>query len=1098
MRTLLACLIVTISAVALVVAASRAAVGQSRPAAAETSAGASMPATAPAAVRAGATSPATAASHDASVTAGLPDPTAAPSPKWIWGPAPARANEERFFRVTFDAGLPAKHTAENPSAAWLWAAADDEMTVYLNGKLVARSGGWSRAVVADVRALLAPGENVLAVRCRNDTGPGALAVKLEVRGTYREPFRLVTDGNWKTMSAAATGWRGKSFGASKLDPARVLGDYGMPPWGEIPMGTPSQATPVEHIALPPGFKAELIYSVPRSAQGSWVSMTPDPKGRLYVSDQGGPLFRVTPAPPGAGAEQTKVEPVDLDIGHAQGLLWAFDSLYVVVNATNVPRESGLYRLRDTDGDDKLDQVTTLKKFSNRTRTGAGHGEHGPHAVVLGPDQKLYVVAGNFTDRPADLAPTSPARHWAEDLLLARMTDGRGHDPTIYAPGAWVARTDADGKAWELLTVGMRNAYDIAFDPRGELFTFDSDMEWDIGTPWWRPIRVYHLVSGGEYGWRNGSAKWPAHYPDAVKPVLDMGVGSPTGVTFGTGAKFPEKYQRAFFVSDWAYGKIFAVHLRPDGAGYAAEAEPFLVGKPFDVTDVVINRDGAMYVTIGGRGTQSGLYRITYVGEEPTAPAPMPGDDPPAATQARALRRKLESFHGRRDAGAVDIAWPHLSSDDRAIRYAARVAIEAQEPAAWTERALKAESPREAINALVALCRVGNPALQPRVLAALAKIDLAKLPQDQLLEALRAYQLCFIRMGRPTDGSDRAVAARLDALYPHERAEVNRELAQLLVYLNSPGVIEKSLALLAKATTQEEQLFYAFNLRNVEGGWTLPQRQAYFRWLNRAQQNYTGGASYKLFLANVRADAVRTLSDREKAVLADVIKPPMELAHGSAAAGAPANVPARKFVRNWQMAELTPALGRLSAGRSYENGRAAYAAVSCVQCHRFNGEGGGSGPDITGVGNRFQPADLLEAIVLPSKVISDQYQATQIVTKKKQVVVGTVHEESDEQVVIRPSPLSTHTESIAKRDILERRPSKLSIMPQGLLDVLSEEEVLDLLAYLRSAGDPKDPAFRAGGAAPANQAGAAPAPAPAPAGAGATTSPSASAPPAAAP
>ncbi|MEA2711336.1 MAG: hypothetical protein QOF78_3937, partial [Phycisphaerales bacterium] len=727
-----------------------------------------------------------------------PNPAAAPSPQWIWGPADAKAGEVRYFRVTFDAKIPTTYMTENPSAAWLWAAGDDEMSVYLNGKEVVRSGGWSPAVVADVRSLLKTGKNVLAVKCRNDTGPAAIALKLEIRGTYREPFRLVTDASWKTWSDERSGWRGAKFDEKKLDGARVVGPYGMEPWGEIAVAVPSQATPVEHITLPPGFKAELIYSVPKSTHGSWVSMTPDPKGRLYVSDQSGPLYRVTP--PMAG-KPIQVEQVDLEIGSSQGMLWAFDSLYVVVNSTKEPRPSGLYRLRDTDGDDKLDQITELKKFGNRTKDGPGYGEHGPHAVLLGPDKKLYLVAGNFTELPPDVAPTSPAQHWAEDQLLERMTDGKGHDPTIYAPGGWIVRTDENGKTWEAFATGFRNAYDMAFSTEGELFTFDSDMEWDIGTPWWRPIRVDHVVSGAELGWRNGSGKWRDYYPDQVPPVLDLGMGSPTGVTFGTGAKFPAKYQRAFFASDWAYGKIHAVHLKPDGAGYKAESEPFLVGKPFDVTDVVINRDGAMYVTIGGRGTQSGLYRVTYTGSESTSPV-APIEDK-ASAEARTLRHKLESFHGHRNPAAVDAAWPHLSSDDRLIRYAARVAIESQDPATWTERALKAEKPLEATNAIVALCRVGNSSLQPRVLGALARLDLPKLSHEQLLEVLRAYQVCFIRMGWPSDpGAAPAVASRLDKLFPNDNADVNRELTQLLVYLKSPKVIEKSLALLEKQTSQE--------------------------------------------------------------------------------------------------------------------------------------------------------------------------------------------------------------------------------------------------------------------------------------------------------
>jgi putative heme-binding domain-containing protein len=163
-----------------------------------------------------------------------------------------------------------------------------------------------------------------------------------------------------------------------------------------------------------------------------------------------------------------------------------------------------------------------------------------------------------------------------------------------------------------------------------------------------------------------------------------------------------------------------------------------------------------------------------------------------------------------------------------------------------------------------------------------------------------------------------------------------------------------------------------------------------------------------------------------------------------------------------MQDLVPKLNRLKSGRSFENGKSAFAAVSCIKCHRFNGAGGASGPDITGAGNRFQPADLLESIVLPSKIISDQYQATEIITKNKHVAVGSVQSENEQQVVIRSSPLSSETETVAKGEIAIRRPSKLSIMPQGLIDVLSEDDVLDLLAYIRSAGNPKDPSFHTAG------------------------------------
>jgi hypothetical protein len=104
-----------------------------------------------------------------------------------------------------------------------------------------------------------------------------------------------------------------------------------------------------------------------------------------------------------------------------------------------------------------------------------------------------------------------------------------------------------------------------------------------------------------------TGKWPAYYPDSLGSVVDIGPGCPTGIMFGTGAKFPQKYQKSLFISDWSYGVIYAVHMTADGSSYKGEAERFIFGAPLPVTDIVINPiDQAMYFTIGGRKTQSGI------------------------------------------------------------------------------------------------------------------------------------------------------------------------------------------------------------------------------------------------------------------------------------------------------------------------------------------------------------------------------------------------------------------------------------------------------------------------------------------------------------
>ena len=131
-----------------------------------------------------------------------------------------------------------------------------------------------------------------------------------------------------------------------------------------------------------------------------------------------------------------------------------------------------------------------------------------------------------------------------------------------APGGFICRVSPDGKKWDLVAIGFRNPFDLAFHRDGELFTYDSDMEWDIGAPWYRPTCALHVTGGAEFGYRNGAGKWPAYTIDSLPPVVNVGPGSPTGVAFGYGAKFPIKYQEALFLCDWSYGRLYALHLKP--------------------------------------------------------------------------------------------------------------------------------------------------------------------------------------------------------------------------------------------------------------------------------------------------------------------------------------------------------------------------------------------------------------------------------------------------------------------------------------------------------------------------------------------------------
>jgi putative heme-binding domain-containing protein len=147
-------------------------------------------------------------------------------------------------------------------------------------------------------------------------------------------------------------------------------------------------------------------------------------------------------------------------------------------------------------------------------------------------------------------------------------------------------------------------------------------------------------------------------------------------------------------------------------------------------------------------------------------------------------------------------------------------------------------------------------------------------------------------------------------------------------------------------------------------------------------------------------------------------------------------------------------------RDFDRGRALFAETKCFSCHRFNNEGGGLGPDLSGVAGRFSVRDLLESIVQPSKVVSDQYEAVTIATLDGRVVTGRIVNLNGETLMINPDMLDPNNMiGIKREDIDEMKASPVSMMPEGLLNTLKQDEILDLVAYLLSRGDRDNGMFR---------------------------------------
>ncbi|MGB2351115.1 MAG: c-type cytochrome [Akkermansiaceae bacterium] len=802
------------------------------------------------------------------------------------------------------------------------------------------------------------------------------------------------------------------------------------------------------IKVAEGFEVHKIYDVPNKEQGSWVAITKHDDGRLITADQYGSIYYVTVN----GNQAPKIEPLNLKIGGAHGLLWFKDRLFVSVCERKVVN-AGVYVVIDSDGDGGLDKIELMKKLH-------GGGEHGPHGFVVSPDKEwIYYVCGNHTDVPEGIHHYAGTNKWAEDLLLPRQPDARGHARGRMAPGGWVARFKPDNSRWELYSQGYRNAYGIAFNQDGELFTFDADMEFDFGTPWYRPTRICHVTSGSEFGWRNGTGKWADYYLDSSPAVLDIGPGSPTGVVSGAGAAFPARYQKAIFALDWTFATIYAIHLRQEGATYLAEKEEFVSREGLSVTDAVIGQDGAFYFMTGGRKTQSALYRVSYVGKEFCEPVGVS-----EAGELIKLRRRLEAMHTDIDTENLEFIWEHLGHSDRAIRYAARVALEHLPINVWQQKVIAETNPASLCQGAVALAHQGGKENVASLLQALAKVDFANLGRHGKLELLRAVSLVISRCGE--GGQRDLLLAAFDGHYPADDDMVNRELCRLLSYLQSSTVVEKTLGLMASRGADTppdwaslaarnsgygkdvinmlnnlpstQKLHYAYCLRVVKGPWTEGQRKQYFTWFDEASQK-SGGKSFAGFIQNIRKEALSNATKEEQKMI-NALKP-------VATKNPFANLPQAKGPGKAWTVEDVAALKGLDQV-DLENGRRMFEASLCLACHQVSGQGGGAGPDLTRMASRFQLVDMAEAIIEPNKVISDQFQFSVITKTDGSFVTGKVVNEHNGVLEVAISPFDfSQTMELPEDQVKSIKPSQVSPMPPALINRLNEKELRDLMGYL---------------------------------------------------
>lgn len=948
-----------------------------------------------------------------------------PRPEWIWTLDEDHGDQPVLLQTVVNVPIQVRQARVEMIADF----ADVELQI--NGQPAGRCEPYQAVSEWDVTACLETGENRLAISAEGTGGPAAVALRLTWHDKDDQSHWLVTDARWRTRTGPA-----KSSGHV----GRVLweGDRGPVPLSRLEDYTqweralkPGQVTDPSTFVAPPDFEVQLLHTA-GADEGSWVAMAFDPEGRLTIAREQQGLLRLSLS---SDRQQIRtVERLDDRLRECRGLLYSGGHLYA--NANN---DQALFRLSDTTGDGRFDQTVQLYAAEG----GVGHGRND---LALGPDGQLYVIHGDSVDLPQDFADrTSPAR------------EQRRGEATREGHLLRISREGGPGVIW---AAGLRNPFGVAFNRDGEAFTYDADAEYDMGAPWYRPTRVYQLFAGADFGWRGVTGNWPPYYPDHcdnAPPVLEVGRGSPTAVKFATGSHFPPPYDDALFILDWAYGRVMAVQMEPRGSSYACLGETFLQGRPLNVTDLEFGPDGAMYLITGGRKTQSALYRVQYRGPSSGELVATPQQQARRqhAMLARAHRQRLEKLLGQASAEALEAVWPAIAEADPGLRYVARTVVEHQPLERWATRALQEDRYPHSVMALLALARCDASRYGAEVAQRLAGLPLESLAPREQMVALYTGWLCLEHPDAAAVHA--ALQTLLDGRYPSQagssphQQQWNLWASRILVRIAPDRAVPATMELLRRSDADpRQQLHYLFVLRSARTGWTDSLRRLYFRRLRDAEL-FEGGAGMPEFLTRIRNEAVETLGDAERTSLAALLE----------AEDRPLQPigPPRPLVRRWTLQELETLLAEselteeesmAASGR----GERLFAEAACATCHRFADQGRPLGPDLTYVARRFSPGDLLKAIVKPSEVVAEEYRNVQIVTQGGQVHIGRVLRAGDfREPTLRllsdPGDPQRVTE-IDKREIAESRQSSISPMPDGLLDVLTADEVLDLLAYLRSA------------------------------------------------
>ncbi|WP_149276577.1 DUF7133 domain-containing protein [Pareuzebyella sediminis] len=728
---------------------------------------------------------------------------------------------------------------------------------------------------------------------------------------------------------------------------------------------------------------------------------------------------------------------------------------------------------DTDQDGIADgpPEVLIKNISNTKYLRDRGTDHATNGIQMGIDGWIYIAVGDFG-----------------------FHNATGRDGTkLTQLGGGILRIRPDGSDMEVYTHGLRNIYDVAINPFMDIFTRGNTND---GGGW--NIRFIHQIQSAEYG-------YPVlfkHFTEEIIPALvDVGGGSGTGALFMNDDRWPEKYNNVPMMADWGRNQLYIHRVTKDGPSFKQEEEQFI--QLPQITDVDVDASGIMYLSAWDGAGYSGNPERGYVvrvtpndfSYEPFVDVKQASLDKLvellAAGNAKSRLSAQYELLQRNDSNSaskvLELAQDEnqslevraaavftyaqlagssgieelvkLTNNEDLQRYALRALADNKD---WSEKVplepfysgIQSSAPEVKATAIIGLGRLGNKAASEQLLS-IEVPDSFVAPEinTEGPHATPNSEIVFPHLAVKALVALNAVDAIIDALGTEQE-----DLALWAMrYMHNPKVVKALIEAHNKSNDKDFKKKVMNTLARIYHK-EAPYDTSWW-WSTRPD---THGPYYKTVeweqspvIRSFLMDQFKVLGGVEKEYFT-ALNSKYRLgidAFGELKMEAPKeDMPIVDFekIKNKKgqigessIEDVMLALGKIKGDAA--KGAELFNSQGCVACHSLKTDEVMKGPFMGQVGSIMNKEQIAESILKPNASISQGFSTVQISTKGGENYVGFVTSESADDLTIR-NIVGTATD-LKKSDIAERKELETSMMPSGLANSLSFEEMASLVTFL---------------------------------------------------